>query len=124
MKMMKRVLSIVLALAMVVTVISINPTEANAKVTIQSGKKINLTIGKTEKIYVKQKGATFKTSNKKVATVSKKGVVGAAGSAACAVGGFLDAGRRGCAGDGIGGGQPARYPKAAEGDPAEAERRQ
>ena len=40
MKMMKKVLSIVLVLAMVVTVISINPTEANAKVTIQSGKKI------------------------------------------------------------------------------------
>ena len=55
MKMMKKVLSIVLVLAMVVTVISINPTEANAKVTIQSGKKITLTIGKSEKIYVKEK---------------------------------------------------------------------
>ena len=83
--MMKRVLSIVLALAMVVTVISINPTEANAKVTIQSGKKINLTIGKTEKIYVKQKGATFKTSNKKVATVSKKGVVKAVALGKCKI---------------------------------------
>lgn len=85
MKMMKRVLSIVLALAMVVTVISINPTEANAKVTIQSGKKITLTIGKSEKIYVKQKGATFKTSNKKVATVSKKGVVKAIAPGKCKI---------------------------------------
>lgn len=83
--MMKRVLSIVLALAMIVTVISINPTEANAKVTIQSGKKITLTIGKSEKIYVKQKGATFKTSNKKVATVSKKGVVKAIAPGKCKI---------------------------------------
>lgn len=85
MKMLKKITSIILVLAMAVTVITVNPTETNAKVTIQSGKKITLTIGKTEKIYVKQKGATFKTSNKKVATVSKKGVVKAVAPGKCTI---------------------------------------
>lgn len=85
MKMLKKITSIVLVLVMVVTVITVNPTDTNAKVTIQSGKKITLTIGKKEKIYVKQKGATFKTSNKKVATVSKKGVVKAVAPGKCTV---------------------------------------
>lgn len=85
MKMLKKITAIILTLAMVVTVISINPTEANAKVTIQSGKKITLTLGKTEKIYVKEKGATFKSSNKKVATVTKKGVVKAIAPGKCKI---------------------------------------
>lgn len=85
MKMLKKVTSIFLALAMVVTVIGINPVQTNAKVTILSGKKITLTIGGTERIYVKQKGATFKTSNKKVATVNKKGVVKAVAPGNCKI---------------------------------------
>ena len=76
MKGFKKLVSAFLVVAMVVTLVTITPsTDANAAVTIYSGKKITLTIGKSEKIYLKQKGAKFKTSNKKVATVTSKGVV-------------------------------------------------
>ena len=76
MKGFKKLVSAFLVVAMVVTLVTITPsTDANAAVTIYSGKKITLTVGKSEKIYLKQKGAKFKTSNKKVATVTSKGVV-------------------------------------------------
>ena len=76
MKEFKKLVSAFLVVAMVVTLVTITPsTDANAAVTIYSGKKITLTVGKSEKIYLKQKGAKFKTSNKKVATVNSKGVV-------------------------------------------------
>lgn len=45
MKMLKRITAIVLTLAMVVTVVTVNPTQANAKVTLKSKKKITLTVG-------------------------------------------------------------------------------
>ncbi len=66
MKEFKKLVSAFLVVAMVVTLVTITPsTDANAAVTIYSGKKITLTVGKSEKIYLKQKGAKFKTSNKK-----------------------------------------------------------
>ena len=86
MKGFKKLVSAFLVVAMVVTLVTITPsTDANAAVTIYSGKKITLTIGKSEKIYLKQKGAKFKTSNKKVATVSSKGVVKAKGIGTCKI---------------------------------------
>ena len=84
MKEFKKLVSAFLVVAMVVTLVTITPsTDANAAVTIYSGKKITLTVGKSEKIYLKQKGAKFKTSNKKVATVNRKGVVKAKGKGSC-----------------------------------------
>ena len=86
MKGFKKLVSAFLVVAMVVTLVTITPsTDANAAVTIYSGKKITLTIGKSEKIYLKQKGAKFKTSNKKVATVNRKGVVKAKGIGTCKI---------------------------------------
>ena len=86
MKEFKKLVSAFLVVAMVVTLVTITPsTDANAAVTIYSGKKITLTVGKSEKIYLKQKGAKFKTSNKKVATVNRKGVVKAKGIGTCKI---------------------------------------
>ncbi len=76
MKGFKRLTSIVVAVAMVITLCTISPsTQAEAAVTILTDKKMTIVIGKKDTIAVKQKGATFKSSNKKIATVSKKGVV-------------------------------------------------
>ena len=75
MKIFKQITSIVMAVAMVATIIAVNPVDASAKVTIKSGKKIALTVGKKTTIKVKQKGAKFTSSNKKIATVTKKGKV-------------------------------------------------
>ena len=85
MKMLKKVTSIVLALAMVATLITVNPAQTSAKVTIKSGKKITLTVGKSKTIKVKEKGAKFTSSNKKVATVSKKGKVTAKKPGTCKI---------------------------------------
>lgn len=85
MKMLKKVTAVILTLAMVVTVISINPSETNAKVTIKSKKKVTLAVGKKSTIKVKQKGAKFKSSNKKVATVSKKGKITAKKPGTCKI---------------------------------------
>lgn len=85
MKSMKKITAFVLTLAMVVTLITVNPTDASAKVTLKSKKKVTLTVGKTSKIKVKQKGAKYKTSNKKVATVSKKGKITAKRPGACKI---------------------------------------
>lgn len=57
MKIFKQITSIVMAVAMVATIIAVNPVDASAKVTIKSGKKIALTVGKKTTIKVKQKGA-------------------------------------------------------------------
>ena len=46
MKIFKQITSIVMAVAMVATIIAVNPVDASAKVTIKSGKKIALTVGK------------------------------------------------------------------------------
>ena len=46
MKIFKQITSIVMAVAMAATIIAVNPVDASAKVTIKSGKKIALTVGK------------------------------------------------------------------------------
>ena len=77
---MKRILTIVLTLALIVTMMPMNLTNVNARTTTRlSSKKIVLQVGKTKKLKVKNKPAgvkvTWKSSKKKVATVSKKGKV-------------------------------------------------
>ena len=77
---MKRILTVVLTLALLITMMPGNLTGVNAKaVTKLSSKKIVLQVGKTKKLKVKNKPAgvkvTWKSSKKKVATVSKKGKV-------------------------------------------------
>ena len=77
---MKRILTIVLTLALIVTMMPMNLTNVNAKSTTRlSSKKIVLQVGKTKKLKVKNKPAgvkvVWKSSKKKVATVSKKGKV-------------------------------------------------
>ena len=69
MKEFKKLVSAFLVVAMVVTLVTITPsTDANAAVTIYSGKKITLTVGKSEKIYLKQKGAKFTTKKLQLLT--------------------------------------------------------
>ena len=76
MKIFKRITSVVVAIAMIVTLCAVNPsTSVEAKVKIQYGKKLTISVGKKDQIYVKGSGATFTSSNKKVATVDKKGNV-------------------------------------------------
>lgn len=75
MKIFKKVTSVVVAIAMIATLCAINPSKTEAAVTILYGKKLTISVGGTDTIAVKQKGATFKSSNKKIATVSKKGKV-------------------------------------------------
>ena len=77
---MKRILTIVLTLALIVTMMPMNLTNVNAKSTTRlSSKKIVLQVGKTKKLKMKNKPAgvkvVWKSSKKKVATVSKKGKV-------------------------------------------------
>ncbi len=86
MKLFKKVTSVVLAAAMVLTLLAVTPaTTAEAKVKIQYGKKISLSVGESDFIMVKGKKATYKTSNKKVATVNKKGKVVAKGVGTCKI---------------------------------------
>ena len=77
---MKRILTVVLTLALLITMMPSNLTGVNAKTTTRlSSKKIVLQVGKTKKLKVKNKPAgvkvVWKSSKKKVATVSKKGKV-------------------------------------------------
>ncbi|MFQ9514582.1 MAG: family 16 glycosylhydrolase [Eubacterium sp.] len=85
MKLFKKITSAIIALAMIVTLCAVNPSATEAAVTIRYGKKLTLNIGKTDTIIVKQKGATFKSSNKKIATVSKKGKVKAKKAGTCKI---------------------------------------
>jgi len=85
MRISKRIIAIVLSVSMIAGIVAINSIPASAKVTIKSGKKIVLTVGKSKKIKVKQKKAKFKTSNKKIATVSKKGKVTAKKPGTCKI---------------------------------------
>lgn len=85
----KRVLVITLTLILVSTMIPVETIQAKTKGTIKKiqvtnakKKKITLYVGKTKKLKVKVKGkgkisrkVTFKSSNKKVATVTKKGKI-------------------------------------------------
>lgn len=75
MKGLKKITSFILVIAMVVTLCGINNSTADAAVTIFYGKKMKVSVGKSDSIAVKQKGAKFTSSNKKIATVSKKGKV-------------------------------------------------
>ena len=71
MKRMKKVLSIVLAIAMVATTAVVQkPATVDAGVKIIAGKKLHITIGSTETIVVKGK-AKAKSSSKKVAKIKK-----------------------------------------------------
>ena len=77
---MKRILTVVLTLALLITMMPMNLTNVNARTTTRlSSKKIVLQVGKTKKLKVKNKPAgvkvVWKSSKKKVATVSKKGKV-------------------------------------------------
>lgn len=71
MKGFKKLTSVVVALAMVVSMVTIAPTKTDAAVKIIMGKKIKVTYGKTEQILVKGKGIKATSSNKKVAKVAK-----------------------------------------------------
>ena len=85
-KMLKKITSVALAIAMVVTTVYVgNPTTAQAKVTIKSKKTVTLIAGNSSKIKVKQKGAKFTSSNKKIATVSKKGKIKAKKPGTCKI---------------------------------------
>lgn len=85
-KMLKKIISVALAMAMVVTTVYVgNPTTAQAKVTIKSKKTVTLIAGNSSKIKVKQKGAKFTSSNKKIATVSKKGKIKAKKPGTCKI---------------------------------------
>lgn len=84
--MLKKIISVALAMAMVVTTVYVgNPTTAQAKVTIKSKKTVTLIAGNSSKIKVKQKGAKFTSSNKKIATVSKKGKIKAKKPGTCKI---------------------------------------
>lgn len=83
--MLKKFTSWMLALVMVVTLISVTPTSTDAAIKILLGKKLNLSIGKKDDIIVKGGGATFKSSNTKVATVNAKGKVKAVGAGTCKI---------------------------------------
>lgn len=85
MKMLKKITAVILSIAMVATVISINPTDTNAKVTLKSKKTVTLVVGKKSTIKVKQKGAKFVSNNKKIATVSSKGKITAKGPGTCKI---------------------------------------
>lgn len=85
-KMLKKITSVALAIAMVVTTVYVvNPTTAQAKVTIKSKKTVTLIAGNSSTIKVKQKGAKFTSSNKKIATVSKKGKIKAKKPGTCKI---------------------------------------
>lgn len=84
--MLKKITSVALAIAMVVTTVYVvNPTTAQAKVTIKSKKTVTLIAGNSSTIKVKQKGAKFTSSNKKIATVSKKGKIKAKKPGTCKI---------------------------------------
>ncbi len=85
MKKMKKVMSAVLVVAMVVVMFAATPAvTAQAKVKILAGKKLTLAVGDSDYVLVKGK-ATYKTSNKKIATVSKKGEVKAKAVGTCKI---------------------------------------
>lgn len=85
MKIFKKVTSVVVAIAMIATLCAISPSNTKAAVKIMYGKKLTLSVGKSDTIAVKQKGATFTSSNKKVATVNKKGKVKAKKTGTCKI---------------------------------------
>lgn len=85
MKGLKKLFAASLAVVMLVSTINITATTASAKIKFIYGKKLVLNIGESDSIVVKGKGTKYKTSNKKVATVSKKGDVKAKGAGQCKI---------------------------------------
>ena len=72
-KMLKKITSVALAIAMVVTTVYVgNPTTAQAKVTIKSKKTVTLIAGNSSKIKVKQKGAKFTSSKENCYSFKKR----------------------------------------------------
>jgi beta-glucanase (GH16 family) len=86
MKITKKIASVVLVAAMVVTTVATAPTvTTQAKLKIVVGKKLALSVGESDFVMVKEKGATYTSSNKKIATVSKKGEVTGKGVGTCKI---------------------------------------
>jgi len=84
--MLKKITSVTLVAAMSVTMFAATPVrKVQAAVTILTGKSMTLDVGDSELIAVKQKGAKFKTSNKKIATVTKRGDVKAKKAGSCKI---------------------------------------
>ena len=84
--MFKKFTSVALVAAMTMTMFAATPVKkVQAAVTILTGKTITLDVGDSDLIAVKQKGAKFKTSNKKIATVSKKGEVKGKKAGSCKI---------------------------------------
>lgn len=75
MKLMKKISTIILALAMVVSIIGMAPSETQAAVKVLTGKKATIEIGESYGIATLAKGVKYTTSNSKVATVNGKGTV-------------------------------------------------
>ena len=76
----KKMVAFGLATAMAFTMSPLVKSEAAAKKPVITPKKVTLTVGKTKKLTIKKNGlkikkVTWKSNNKSVATVSKKGVV-------------------------------------------------
>ena len=89
MKGLKRVTSIVLTVAMVAGLVAFSPAKTDAAVKLTYGKKLTIVMGDSDSIVVKgkanQKKAKYTSSNKKVATVSKKGVVKGKKAGTCTI---------------------------------------
>ncbi len=86
MKNKKRFLAIMMAVVMSVATFASTPAvTTQAKVKIIVGKKLNLSIGESEYVVAKGKGVTYKSSNKKIATVNKKGLVVAKSAGNCKI---------------------------------------
>lgn len=76
MKGLKKITALVVLFSMVATLCAIPVTKTDAAVKFYYGKKLTIAVGSSDEIIVKnQKKATYKTSNKKIATVNKKGKV-------------------------------------------------
>lgn len=72
----KKFISVLLTVAMTVTLCAVNPSETQAAVRILTGSKMTLTVGETDYIVSSPKGVSYKSSNKKIVTVTKKGSTG------------------------------------------------
>lgn len=72
-KMLKKITSVALAIAMVVTTVYVgNPTTAQAKVTIKSKKTVTLIAGNSSKIKVKQKVLSLHQAIRKLLQFQKR----------------------------------------------------
>lgn len=93
MKSSRRIAAIMLASAMAVSSLSISPVEAKTaksgtptctkKLTVEQGSKKKIKVKKKKRMKIRK--TTFKSSNKKIATVNKKGVVKGKKAGSCKV---------------------------------------